>query len=88
MYSKYPNPEIVESSTILIIEFGFGDITLTEKNRLSKRKSSGNPILSTKEIKNKRKKKGAQWGNPLENYGCSLQLVELKNKKEITVGET
>ena len=44
------------------------------------RKSSGKQILSTKEIKIKRKK-GAQWVNPLQNSGCSLQLVELKKLK-------
>ena len=47
--SKYSNTKIVEYSTILIIEFGFGENTLTEKNiRGVKRKSSGNPIPSTK----------------------------------------
>ena len=52
-----------------------------------KSKSIGNPILLIKEIKNKRNK-GSQWGNPLQNYGYSLQLAELKKLKRISVGKT
>ena len=100
--SKYSNTEIVEYYTIIIIEYRFGENTLAEKKMIgAKRKSSANPILLTKEIKNKRKKelkngeplvklrlfpsvsgneviktKRAQWGNPFQNYGCSLQLEE------------
>ena len=38
--SKYSNNEIVEYSTILIIEFGFGKNTLTEeRNRIKDQRS-------------------------------------------------
>ena len=55
VFLKFSNTKIVEYSTILIIEFGFGGNTLTEKEkkiRGMKRKYSGNPILLTKETKN------------------------------------
>ena len=39
--------------------------------------SSGNLIPLIKETK-----KGVHWGNPLRNYGCSLQIVELKKLKK------
>ena len=72
---KYPNIEIVEYSTILIIEIEF------DKNTLEKKKpremkiyphsslSSGHPILLTKETK----KKELSGVTPLQNTGCSLQ---------------
>ena len=68
--SKYSNTETVEYSTIMIIEFGFGENTLSEKNkniRGVKRKSIGNPILLTKEIKNK-SKKSSSVVEPLEKF--------------------
>ena len=58
-----------------------------KKYQKSKGKSSSNPILLTKEIKNAGKK-GAHWENPLQHSGFSLQLVELiKSKKKRSVGE-
>ena len=50
----------------------------------------GNSILLTKETKKER----SQSGNPLQNYGCSLHLVELiplgpnKNKNRELSGGT
>ena len=56
--TKYSNTEIVEYSTILIIEVGFGENTLTIKIKIREVKiyryprfSSNNPILLTKETK-------------------------------------
>ena len=95
--SKYFSTEIVEYSTILKIEIGFDKNILTKKNRYMKiyphpSLFSGNPIHLIKA-----KKERARWGNPLENSGCSLQLVELtslwskkpkRGKKELSGGTT
>ena len=35
----------------------------------------------------KKQKEGAQWGNPLQNSGCSFQLVQLEKLQNISVGE-
>ena len=79
---KYSNTEIMEFSTIPIIEIGFGKNSLTKKKGENPREvkisphprlSSGNSITPTKETKKKRD----QWGNTFQSSGCSLQLVEL-----------
>ena len=83
VYPKYPNTKIVEYSTILIIDILFRKNTLL-KNQTNQRieeeniKSFPHPSLSSgKPISLTEKLKGAHWGNPLQNYGCYLQLVDL-----------
>ena len=72
MFSKYSNTEIVEYSTILIIEIGFGENTLTEKIKIREVKiyphtrfSSDNLRMLTKETK-----KELSGGNP-----CKIPVV-------------
>ena len=89
--SECSSTEIVEYSTILIIEFGFDKITLTEEGNKNikgaKRNSSGNPILLIKEIKSKRKK-GSSVGEPLAKFWLFPSVSETEEIKKIPVGES
>ena len=90
---KYSSTEIVEYSTILIIEIGFGKNTLTQKKSENWKYIHTPACLVATRIRQPNKpEKRALWGKPLHNSGCYLHLVEpiplqRNKKKESSVGE-